>query len=119
MSRTTSASDGGRADEVGAVLGALADDTRRAIIERLADGATPTATELARDLPMTRQAVTKHLRVLEAADLVEGVRRGREARYALRPARLEVATRWLEELGTTWERRLTALKDQAEREAGT
>lgn len=105
-------------DQVGEVLAALADDTRRGIVERLAAGETPTATELAGSLPISRQAVTKHLRVLEAAALVEPERLGREARYRLRVDRLAVAGRWLDDVGATWDRRLTALKAQAEADPG-
>lgn len=101
-------------DPVGEVLGALADDTRRGIVTRLANGETPTATELAGSLPISRQAVAKHLRVLEEANLVVPERRGREARYHLRADQLEVAGRWLDEVGATWERRLLRLKGQAE-----
>ena len=104
-------------DPVGDVLGALADGTRRGIVARLASGETPTATELAGSLPISRQAVAKHLRVLEDAELVAQERRGREARYHLRVDQLQVASRWLDEVGVTWERRLRRLKEQAE-EAG-
>lgn len=103
-------------DPVGEVLGALADDTRRGIVTRLAQGETPTATELAASLPISRQAVAKHLRVLEGADLVVAERRGREARYRLRSDQLQVASRWLEDVGATWERRLARLKEQAEKD---
>lgn len=108
--------EGGNED-LGEVLTALADDTRRGIVALLAAGQTPTATELAGSLPITRQAVTKHLRVLEDAHLVVRERRGRETRYRLRAATLEVARGWLDEVGATWDRRLALLKEQAERDA--
>lgn len=101
-------------DPVGEVLAALADGTRRSIVRQLADGDMPTATELARDLPMTRQAITKHLRVLQDAHLVDIQRRGREARYRLRPEPLGLAEAWLSEVGTTWDRRLDRLKTLSE-----
>jgi DNA-binding transcriptional ArsR family regulator len=100
----------GDRDRVGEVLGALADPTRRAIVGRLAAGATPTATELSRELPMTRQAVSKHLQSLQDAELVEMERRGRESRYRLRPEQLRLAGDWIDEVGGTWEQRLDRLK---------
>jgi DNA-binding transcriptional ArsR family regulator len=101
-------------DDVGRVLGALGDDTRRSIIGRLASGATPTATELAAELPISRQAVAKHLRVLEEARLVSARRSGREARYELTPAALADAATWIDEVSATWDRRLARLKEAAE-----
>lgn len=103
-----------RPDRVGEVLAALADGTRRDIVQRLAGGATPTATELARDLPISRQAVTKHLRVLEDAEVVDAHRQGRESRYQLRTGSLDAAESWLEEVGRRWDDRLARLKAQAE-----
>lgn len=102
---------------VGRVLAALGDDTRRVIVGRLAAGAMPTATELAHDLPITRQAVAKHLRVLEDAGVVAIRRQGREARYELRAEPLRDATAWLDDLGAQWDRRLSALKRQSEHDA--
>jgi DNA-binding transcriptional ArsR family regulator len=99
---------------VGPVLAALADDTRRGIVARLASGATPTATELAAELPISRQAVTKHLRVLEDAAVVTVERSGREARYHLSGEALGDAARWIAEIGETWDRRLALLREQAE-----
>jgi DNA-binding transcriptional ArsR family regulator len=99
--------------EVGQVLAALADDTRRGIVTLLASGATPTATELAADLPISRQAVAKHLRTLEQAQLITVERAGRETRYHLtdRPFD-ELARRAQHHL----DRRLERLRAHAERE---
>jgi DNA-binding transcriptional ArsR family regulator len=84
------------------VFHALADPTRRHVIESLA--ATPsTATALARDLPISRQAVAKHLGHLLAADLVTAERRGRETRYALRPEPLREVRSWVDTVGSEWE----------------
>lgn len=104
--------------DVGRLLAALADETRRGIVDRLADGDTPTATELARDLPMSRQAVTKHLQLLADAGLVTSRREGRETRYELRPGPLDAADAWLARVRATWTERLERLKVQAEAEAG-
>jgi DNA-binding transcriptional ArsR family regulator len=71
---------------------------------------TATPTELAADLPVTRQAVAKHLAALRSAGLVEASRAGRETRYALTPAPLASAVEWIEEVGAAWDERLGALK---------
>jgi DNA-binding transcriptional ArsR family regulator len=98
------------ADASGAVFAALADPTRRRLIGELATKGSATATELAAELPVTRQAVAKHLAALSAAGLVDGLRRGRETRYRLTPRPLEDAARWMAEVGAEWDERLEALK---------
>lgn len=100
--------------DVGGILGALADPTRRQIVTRLSAGTTATATELARELPVSRQAVVKHLATLRSARLVERTRRGRESRYHLRPEGLRDAQRWLAEVEAAWDGRLDRLTDLAE-----
>jgi DNA-binding transcriptional ArsR family regulator len=102
--------DGRVRDPVDEVFVALADPSRRFVIETLAARETATPTELAVQLPVTRQAVTKHLVALREAGLVEATRRGRETRYALTPQPLAAASRWIEEVGAAWDERLTALK---------
>jgi DNA-binding transcriptional ArsR family regulator len=84
-----------RANEV---FNALADPTRRAIVEALARSGSCTATELASDMPITRQAVAKHLATLHRADLVLPERRGRESRYRLVTSPLNHAIDWLEDV---------------------
>jgi DNA-binding transcriptional ArsR family regulator len=96
------------------VLAALADTTRRRLLERLAERGQATATSLARELPISRQAVVQHLVVLDAAGLVQGQRVGREHRYELRSQRLAETARWLEGLAAAWEARLAAIKRLAE-----
>ena len=98
----------------GPVFAALADPTRRAILERVAATGDATPTALAADLPVTRQAVAKHLAVLDRAGLVEGRRRGREVRYAVRPERLDAAARSMAEVAAAWDTRLHAIKRIAE-----
>lgn len=93
-----------------AVFFALSDETRRGVVERLLAAETVTATELAGDLPITRQAVNKHLAALSDAGLVRGRREGRETRYVLSPEPLGDAGAWLESIGKEWEERLGALK---------
>jgi DNA-binding transcriptional ArsR family regulator len=94
---------------VDSVFSALADPTRRSVIETLATGGSATATSLASDLPVSRQAVSKHLCALLDADLVSAERVGRETRYTLDPAPLTEAARWMADVGGEWDRRLAAL----------
>lgn len=91
------------------VFDALADPTRRLLIERLADGDTVTASGMAAELPMSRQAVAKHLGSLEAAGLVSSRRVGREVRFCLEAAPLVDAARWVASVGDAWDARLGRL----------
>jgi len=100
-----------------AVFAALADPTRRGILLVLAGGTAGTASELARTLPISRQAVSKHLAALSEAGLVESERHGREMRYRPRPAPLDEAAAWMAEVGTLWDARLAALARLVERPA--
>jgi DNA-binding transcriptional ArsR family regulator len=91
------------------LFAALADRHRRFVVETLASRGTATATQLAAELPVTRQAVTKHLAALRAAGLVRATRRGRETRYELDPAPLDSAAGWIDRVGRQWDDRLDAL----------
>ncbi|MFH9618754.1 ArsR/SmtB family transcription factor [Streptomyces pratensis] len=102
------------AEDVDGVLGALADPMRRRILDLLAARGEATATTLAGALPVSRQAVVKHLTVLDAAGLVSGRRAGREVRYAVRPAALDATARWMTVLAGEWDRRLDRLRRTAE-----
>jgi DNA-binding transcriptional ArsR family regulator len=97
------------AQPVDAVFAALADPTRRGVIEALATGGTVTATGLAGDLPISRQAVAKHLAALRAARLVRAQRVGRETRYELDARPLEDAAQWIARVGGEWDERLGGL----------
>ena len=103
-----------RGDEVDELWAAVADPTRRRLLDVLLAHGEATATTLAGELPITRQAVAKHLAVLDRAGLVEGRRRGREVRYAVRPDQLDAATRWMARVAMEWDKRLTAIKRLAE-----
>jgi DNA-binding transcriptional ArsR family regulator len=92
------------------VFFALADPHRRFVLETLAARESATATELAAELPVTRQAVAKHLAALGDAGLVDGRRTGRETRYRLTPAPLDEAVSWIEGVGAQWDARLRALE---------
>jgi len=96
-----------------AVFAALADPTRRAVLRSIASGEARTATELAARLPVTRQAVQKHLALLEQARLVNGARVGRETRFAATPAPLTDAIAWMNAVGAQWDDRLAALAQAA------
>lgn len=93
----------------GEVFDALADGTRRHLLERISADGPLSATDLADGLPISRQAVVKHLSALSAAGLVRSERRGREVLFAVDAERLRPATRWLEDIGRQWDDRLTAL----------
>ena len=97
------------------VFGALADPTRRRMLGFLARRETATATELAAELPVTRQAVAKHLVALHDAGLVASTRQGRETRYRLTPEPLGDAMAWMAEIGAQWDERLAALRRYLER----
>ena len=92
-----------------AVFAALADPTRRSVVERLAAGGTVTASALAGELPISRQAIAKHLGALRRARLVRATHVGRETRYALDPAPLADAASWIASVGGEWDERLAAL----------
>jgi len=100
--------------EVDELWSAVGDPTRRRVLDVLLDRGDATATIVARELPVTRQAVAKHLAVLDRAGLVEGSRLGREVRYAIRPQRLDAATRSMARVAAQWDARLAAIKRIAE-----
>lgn len=97
---------------------ALADPTRRQLIETLSGG-DKTATELALDLPITRQGVTKHLRILADANLVTVRQEGRERYYSLQPQYLLTAVSWVDRVRAQWQHRLSALADYLENQSKT
>ena len=96
------------------VFGALADPTRREVLRSLAEEPGLTASRLAGDLPMTRQAVAKHLNALSGAGLVTARREGRETRYTLTPAPLAEAINWMTAVGAEWDERLERLRRSAQ-----
>jgi DNA-binding transcriptional ArsR family regulator len=97
-----------------AVFAALADPTRRRMIETLAARGTATATGLASELPITRQAVAKHLAALKRARLVQSARAGRETRYSLDASPLADVSEWVELVGAEWDARLARLRRSLE-----
>lgn len=99
------------------VYAALADPTRQQIVEWLSTGEEATATELAQRLPVTRQAVSRHLFELADAGILTRHKRGRDVRYRLQPARLEDAAAWLSERAAAWDTALGRLASVLEAEA--
>jgi DNA-binding transcriptional ArsR family regulator len=95
------------------VFAALGDETRWSVLEALGEGEA-SASALAGRLPVTRQAIARHLSVLEGVGLVEPVRVGREVRYRVVGARLSATARRLEVVGAEWDRRLAAIAEIAE-----
>ena len=91
------------------VFNALGDPTRRHIVESLSRQEA-SATQLAAELPVTRQAVAKHLTALRDAGLVESRREGRETLYQLNADPLEAAAAWIVRVGGEWDKRLARLE---------
>ena len=96
---------------------AVADTSRRSVLELILARGEVTPTELAAELPFTRQAVSKHLAVLDRAGLVESSRSGREVRYSVRPEHLDVAVRAMAKVAARWDARLDAIRRLAETRA--
>jgi DNA-binding transcriptional ArsR family regulator len=101
-------------DDYGDVFAALADPNRRAVLAAIAAAGEGTATTIAAGLPISRQAVVKHLVQLDRARLVQARRAGREVRYRVRPGRLSAAGRELEAIAAIWDDTLSTLKRIAE-----
>jgi DNA-binding transcriptional ArsR family regulator len=96
------------------VISALSDPTRRAVLSLLAERGESTATAISPELSVSRQAVSKHLGVLDEAGLVRSRRTGREVRYRVRPEPLHETATWLHDLAVMWEVRLRKIKSIAE-----
>ncbi len=97
-----------------ALWAAIAEPSRRRLLDLLVRGGEATASALAGEVPFTRQAVMKHLAVLEQAKLVTRHREGREVLFRVDPHRLDEASRALTRVAQAWERRLVDIKQIAE-----
>jgi len=93
---------------------AMADPTRRKLLDLLVVRGQATATTLTADMPVSRQAISKHLLLLQRVGLIDGHRQGREVRYQVREQRLAQATGALSEVANRWDRRLQTIKQLAE-----
>ncbi|MGZ8698158.1 MAG: ArsR/SmtB family transcription factor [Gaiellaceae bacterium] len=91
------------------IFDALGDPTRRHLVEALSQQEA-TATQLASELPVTRQAVAKHLTALREAGLVDSRKQGRETLYHLNPEPLDTVALWLARVGGEWDERLERLR---------
>jgi DNA-binding transcriptional ArsR family regulator len=101
-----------------AVFAALGDETRLVLLARLCEGQQLSITQLASGLPVTRQAITKHLRVLEGAGIVQGIATGRETLFELHPKPLGEAADLLHTVCREWEEALARLKAFVQRTSG-
>ena len=97
-----------------ALWSAIADPSRRRVLDLLVEGGETTASCLAEQVPFTRQAVTKHLVVLEQAGLVTRQKTGREVRFRVVPGRLDEASHAMADQARLWDRRLQSIKRLAE-----
>jgi DNA-binding transcriptional ArsR family regulator len=104
-----------RRSDVAPVFAALGDPTRLSLVRKLCAGSPLSISQLTEGTPVTRQAITKHLRVLEGAGLVRGVRQGRESLFALEGRPLEEARQALETISHQWDQALARLKAFVER----
>ncbi len=96
------------------LLAAMADPTRRELLATLAARGPATASTLAASLPISRQAVAKHLAILQRAGLVISTKQGRDVRFDVRTDRLAQTADWLTALANQWDTRLAAIKRLAE-----
>ena len=101
------------------VFAALGDETRLHLVVRLAGGQPLPVARLAEGTGITRQAVAKHLRVLELAQLARSSRRGREQIWELDRRRLDAARRCLDRIGSQWEQALDRLRRAVEEDGGS
>jgi len=106
-------------DRVDALFAALADGTRRTVLRTVVDHGPITATEVAADLPVSRQAVAKHLQILGDAGLVHSHHAGRETRFQANPSSLQPASAWIAATDAAWSQRLLDLKRQVEQRRPT
>jgi DNA-binding transcriptional ArsR family regulator len=93
---------------------AIGDPSRRRVLDLLVRGGEASASWLAGQVPFSRQAVSKHLAVLEEAGLIRRRKQGREVLYQVDAARLDQATRAMAEIASQWDRRLDTIKRLAE-----
>lgn len=113
MSRNDAARDR-RPEQYAPVFAALGDPTRLSLVSKLLGGKPHSIAQLTEGTRVTRQAITKHLRVLEDVGVVHSVKRGRENLYALDPKPIEGLREYLSVVASQWERALADLKDFVE-----
>jgi DNA-binding transcriptional ArsR family regulator len=97
------------------VFAALGDRTRLSLLMKLSDGQTRSIAKLSADTKLTRQAITKHLHVLESAGLVSSIRVGRESQFAYRPEPITDVRSYLDSVSAQWDEALSRLRSFVER----
>src|SRR5579863_4631250 len=97
------------------VFAALGDKTRLLLVAKLCEGEPCSITQLSEDSKITRQAITKHLRVLERAGIVRSAHAGRERRFEFDPAPMKGLAEYLECVSAQWDKTLSRLKDFVEK----
>jgi DNA-binding transcriptional ArsR family regulator len=103
-------------DDAAPIFAALGDETRLGLVSRLSAGKAMSIATLTSGTDVTRQAITRHLEVLEDAGLVRGKRRGRERLWMLEKARLELARNAIDHISEWWDEKLAGLKASLEQE---
>jgi DNA-binding transcriptional ArsR family regulator len=96
------------------IFSALGDETRLSLVAQLSDGRRQSISQLAEGYALTRQAITKHLRVLETAGIVRSIRLGRESLFEFEPQPIEDIKLWLDSVSAHWDRALARLKSIVE-----
>lgn len=100
--------------DVAALFAALGDTTRLALVWRLKDGRPQSIRELSRGIDLTRQGISKHLRVLEEAGVLSSEKVGRESQFLIRPDAIERTKLYLDRVSAQWDRTLSRLKAYVE-----
>ena len=116
MSKINRSKEGRRLRRNAPVFAALGDETRLILLTKLSNGDLLSIARLTHGSTLTRQAITKHLRVLQSAGLVRGVRRGRENLFKLEPEQLDAARLALENISRQWDAALGRLKEFVEKD---
>ena len=96
------------------VFAALGDETRLSLVAKLCGGESVSISQLTKGTKLTRQAITKHLRVLESVGIVHGTRTGRESRFSFDPQPMEELKRYLRFVSEQWDQALARLKSLVE-----
>jgi DNA-binding transcriptional ArsR family regulator len=115
MSRRTHSGFGAKRLAYASVFAALGDETRLSLIAKLSAGQPRSISQLREGSKLTRQAITKHLRVLERAEIVRSVRAGRETRFAFEPQAMQGIKAYLDFVSEQWDLALSRLKSFVER----
>lgn len=100
--------------DIAGLFAALGEPTRLRLVDALCDGSARSIATLASGLPISRQALTKHLKVLEAAGVTRSRRKGRETVYRIDPGGLLAAEHWISAVSTQWDSLIDRLKTHAE-----